>query len=149
MHSTAEILDTLQRAGARLTLSRRTVIAALCELAGHQTTHSLQQHLAAQGIHLSEPTIYRVLQWLKDRALVSQTDLGLSGATYELLSSPPHHHLVCLACGATVELPDTALIPLRAVLRADYDFEPRIEHMAFFGVCRACREARDPADEER
>jgi len=34
--------------------------------------------------------------------------------------------------------------PLRARLRNEFDFEPRIEHMAFFGVCGACRDDSTP-----
>ena len=33
---------------------------------------------------------------------------------------------------------------LRAQLRDEFDFEPRLDHMAFFGTCRACRD-KDPS----
>jgi Fur family ferric uptake transcriptional regulator len=140
MHTQQEIVEYLKHLGERITMPRRAVIQALCELGGHQTTQSIEQHLDAQGISVPEPTVYRVLQWLKDLALVSQTDLGHSGTVYELLSTPPHHHLICLICGHVQNLDDSALTPLRSHLQEAYGFEPRIDHMAIFGVCQKCQE---------
>ena len=140
MHTKQDIVEQLKQLGERITMSRLAVIQALCELGGHQTTQSIQQYLETQGIPVPEPTVYRVLQWLKDLAFVSQTDLGQSGTTYELLSTPPHHHLVCLACGHVQNLDDAAMVPLRTHLQETYGFEPRIDHMAIFGLCQTCQE---------
>ncbi len=126
--------------GERLTIQRRLVIEVLCEHHDHLAVHDIQQMLADQGYALSETTVYRILQWLKDLGLVSQTDLGQSGIVYQVISERPHHHLVCLNCGRIIDIDDRVLAPLREVLKQDYDFEPRIDHMAFFGVCGACRQ---------
>jgi Fur family transcriptional regulator, ferric uptake regulator len=134
------IFTMLREHGERLTTTRQAVIAALCELGGHQTMQALQSHLGDHGMHMPESTIYRVLQWLKDLGLVAQTDLGQSGITYEIVSTPRHHHLVCLACGAMQDVDDGLLMPLRAALHDAYGFLPRIDHMAFFGLCAACQE---------
>lgn len=143
MRSKPQIVEYLRQRGERITLPRLAVIDALCETHSHQTTQDLQERLAAQGLALAEPTIYRVLQWLKDCAVVSQTDLGRSGTVYELLSDPPHHHLVCLQCGHVQQFADSAIDSLRDVLRQQYGFEPRIDHLAIFGVCRACQAAHE------
>jgi len=141
MRTKQELLDYLKHMGERITMPRLAVIQAIYELGGHQTTQTIQKHLAENGISIQEPTIYRVLQRLKDLGIVSQTDLGQSGITYELLSAPPHHHLVCLECGQIQDWDDDAVVPLREYLRQTYDFEPRIDHLAIFGVCQCCRSA--------
>lgn len=133
------IVDHLKQSGERITLPRLAVIEALCELGGHQTIQAIQEYLEDQDIHIQEPTIYRVLQWLKDLSVISQTDLGQSGITYELLSTPPHHHLICLLCGYVQDVDDAAVIPLREFLRQTYGFEPRIDHLALFGICQTCQ----------
>ena len=145
MHTKQDIVEQLKQLGERITMPRLAVIQALCELGGHQTTQSIELYLETQGIPVPEPTVYRVLQWLKDLVLVSQTDLGQSGTIYELLSSPPHHHLVCLACGHVQNLDDAAIVPLRSHLQDAYGFEPRIDHMAIFGLCQMCREHMTPS----
>ncbi|MBN1681641.1 MAG: transcriptional repressor [Anaerolineae bacterium] len=132
------VISKLKQRGERLTIQRLLVIDALCTLGGHQTVHDIHQHLHQHSTDLTEPTIYRILQWLKDAETVSQTDLGHSGIVYELLGTNRHHHLVCLSCGAVIDVDDSVMASLREHLRQEYGFEPRIDHMAVFGMCRAC-----------
>jgi len=134
------IFDRVKDSGERLTLLRRLVITALCQQPGHATVADLQARiLAAEGGHnIPAPTVYRTLQWLKGLGIVSQTDIGAAGVVYELVAQPYHHHLVCLNCGALIDLDDAYFAPLRAGLRRDHGFVARIEHMAVFGLCAAC-----------
>ena len=129
-----ELFRQIQIRGERLTIQRRLVIDALCNQSGHLSVADLQATTA-----LPEPTIYRILQWLKDLELVSQTDIGEQGIVYELVSSPPHHHLICLNCNQTIEVPDSFFVTLRDQLRGRYQFEARIEHMAIYGWCDHCQ----------
>lgn len=140
MTAAESVFNRVKSSGERLTLPRRLVIAALCQQPGHATVADLQARiLAAEGGHdLPAPTVYRALQWLKGLGIVSQTDIGAAGVVYELVTQPCHHHLVCLNCGALVDLDDAYFAPLRASLRCDYGFAARIEHMAVFGLCAAC-----------
>ena len=141
MSDTGErVIEALRQRGARLTIQRRLVIEALCDEPDHQSVQAIQERLRAKGTHLTEPTVYRIVQWLKALGLVSQTDLGQSGIVYQLIGDRRHHHLVCLACGRVIDLDDGIMDALRESVRRDYDFEPRIDHMAIFGLCRDCRE---------
>jgi Fur family ferric uptake transcriptional regulator len=139
MTSVEKLIETLKRQGERLTIQRRLVLDVLCESDDHLTVHDIQQRLHQHEANFTEPTVYRILQWLKDLGLVSQTDLGQRGIVYQLIGQQPHHHLVCLACGHVIDIDDEAMAALRDHLRRFYDFEPRIDHMAIFGLCRACR----------
>ena len=139
MHTKEAIVAQIKAQGERITLPRQAVIEALCQLGNHQTMQALQSHLAEQGVDMPESTVYRVLQWLKDLGIVAQTDLGQSGITYELVTIPPHHHLVCLICGGIEDIDDSVMQPVRDQLREQHGFLPRIDHMAFFGICHECR----------
>ncbi len=141
----ATVFDRVKASGERLTLSRRLVIAALCQQPGHATAADVQARIAASGHDLPAPTVYRVLQWLKALRVVSQTDVGAAGVVYELVTEPCHHHLICLGCGAVVDLQDGHFAGLRAGLRRDFGFAARIEHMAIFGLCAACADAAPAA----
>ncbi len=134
------IVERLRAQGERLTVQRQWVIEALCASGEHLTVQQVQQLLAERSPALTETTVYRILQWLKERGVVAQTDLGQSGVVYQIIDRKPHHHLVCLSCGQIMRLDDDLMEGLRAQLRQRYDFEPRIDHMAIFGLCRACRE---------
>lgn len=139
MHKRDQVLQALHGRGERVTIQRRLVIEALCEEHGHKTVGDIRAAVRARSpeADLPEPTIYRILQWLKDLGLISQTDMGGAGVVYELLSTP-HHHLVCLSCGAVTDIDDGYFAELRERLQHTHAFAPRIEHMAIYGTCRAC-----------
>jgi len=65
-----EVINALRQRGERLTIQRRLVIEALCDDPDHQSVQAIQERLRAQGTHLTEPTVYRIVQWLKDLGLV-------------------------------------------------------------------------------
>lgn len=137
----AGIIDYIQAQGERITLPRRLVIEALGQSHQHLTISAIQQHIqtAHQAQPLSDTTVYRVLQWLKDLGLVAQTDMGQAGIVYALLDTPYHHHLICLTCGSIITLEDTPFVALREQLRREYGFAARIDHMAIYGQCADCR----------
>ncbi|MHB8628062.1 MAG: Fur family transcriptional regulator [Aggregatilineales bacterium] len=138
-----ELLHELRQRGERLTIQRRLVLEALCAEPGHHTVNQLRQMIEQSGESLDESTIYRIVQRLNELGLVSQTDLGWQGVVYELIRSTPHHHLVCLGCGAVISLEDSLAEGLRQSILEQYGFEARVEHLALFGWCRECQAARN------
>jgi Fur family ferric uptake transcriptional regulator len=137
------LIDQIHAKDERMTIQRRLVIEALCNCGGHLSIGDIQHYIRAgyPATTLQDTTIYRILQWLKDLALVSQTDMGAQGSVYELLIKP-HHHLICLACGTVTELDSSYLSSLRDRLAAELGFEARIDHMAIYGLCHDCSAAK-------
>jgi Fur family ferric uptake transcriptional regulator len=133
------LLARLKDDGERLTQQRKQVLAALQDTGSHMTVEEARAYLSDRGFAFDAPTIYRVLQWLKRVGIVSQTDLGGEAIVYQVVTQHRHHHLVCLSCGAIEDVPDAMLAGLRRKLRDEHGFEPRIDHLAIFGVCRRCR----------
>lgn len=133
------IIEQLRAHGERVTIQRRLVVEALCDAEDHLSVNDIEGWLAVHhpDEHLQETTIYRILQWLKGIAFVSQTDMGSTGIVYELLDKR-HHHLICLSCGAVIDVDDRYLAPLRRTLDADFGFKARIDHMAIYGLCPIC-----------
>ncbi len=149
MPSSEAVIRQIQAKKERVTIQRRLIVEALCASAGHRSIGDIQRWLAEfhPEAALQDPTVYRILQWLKDLELVSQTDMGSAGIVYELLGKP-HHHLICLNCGRVSEVDDRYLAPVRDAVEADFDFHPRIEHMAIYGLCPACWAQKQDADQE-
>src|SRR4051812_10178751 len=117
MSTVESIVNQLQQRGERITIQRRLVIVALCQGGEHLTIGDIQQYSQNHGNCLDESTIYRILQWLKDAGVISQTDLGTRGIVYELIGTTPHHHLICLSCDAVIGLDDAVGNLLREKLR--------------------------------
>ncbi len=137
-------LDRVRQAGERLTRQRRAVLHALDKQGGHVTAEQLRDALRDEFPNLNTGTVYRVLQWLKDHGLVSETDIGIGVKVYERVCNPCHHHLICLRCNRTIDVDDRYFRPLETALREDLDFRARIEHFAVFGYCADCASGQVP-----
>ncbi len=137
------IIKQMRDAGDRITPQRRHVLEVLCT-APHQhlTVNEIATTIEANhpGHPLSEPTIYRILQWLKDGYWVAQTDMANSGTVYQLVSDPPHHHLICLNCSRVQSIDDEVFVTLRQSLLEQHRFQARLDHMAVYGICDACQQ---------
>lgn len=134
------IVQILRQHGERITIQRRLVIEALLDTHAHMTVNDVNEHIQTkQGVHnLAEPTIYRILQWLKAMTLVSQTDMAESGIVYQIIGTQKHHHLVCLDCGTTIDVTDALFDDIREQLVREQGFHARIDHMAIYGYCSNC-----------
>ncbi|NDJ61841.1 MAG: transcriptional repressor [Chloroflexi bacterium] len=139
------LVQKLRQHGERLTIQRRLVIEALCSSDEHMTINDIQHYIRTNHLahELSEPTVYRIVQRLKDLRLVSQTDMAGTGIVYQLIDNPPHHHLICLRCGCIIDVNDNYFDDLRQRFLHDFGFEVRIDHMAMYGVCAKCQQAVD------
>jgi Fur family ferric uptake transcriptional regulator len=117
------------------------VLGVLAENTGHITADKVLASVQQQYPYINKTTVYRTLELLCEVGLVAITHLDGTAAEYELLDGR-HHHLVCKRCGHNIELPDTALDPLRETIEHDYGFQPCFDHFALFGVCHACQDGQ-------
>ncbi len=140
-----ELQEALRRSGQRLTPQRMMVLSALAEQDGHVTAETILELVKPDYPYINLSTVYRTLDLLVELGLVAETDLGSGVRQFEILGSHPHHHLICQRCGETIEIGDETLQPLRERIQTLYDFEPRMDHFAIFGVCRHCREQEPTA----
>lgn len=89
------------------------------------------------GIGIS--TVYRGLERLRDRGLVSELHVpGSDAATYEP-AGPPHAHFRCGRCG---QIQDVAFaIPAQTLnaLARQHRFKIETERVTFQGRCAACK----------
>ena len=135
-----ELQEVLRRSGQRMTPQRMMVLSALSEHEGHITAETILDLVRPDYPYINLSTVYRTLDLLIELGLVAETDLGGGVRQFELMGSRPHHHLICQRCGSTIEIGDETLQPLRERLQTRYDFEPRMDHFAIFGICHQCRE---------
>jgi len=132
----------IRRPGERLTRQRQAVLRLFTSTAGHLTAEDVLAALKHDFPNLNTGTVYRELSWLKDRGLISETDVGKGCKVYERVTDPPHHHLICLCCGTITDLDDRYFASLRLSLQQETGFLPRIEHFAVFGTCPACQKIK-------
>lgn len=134
------VIQSLRQLGERLTIQRRFVIEALSDSGAHMTIGDVRAYIEERHTEESipEPTIYRILQWLKELGFVSQTDVGDTGTVYQIILGKSHHHLICLQCDQIIDIDDDLFDNLRASLQEKFQFNTRIDHMAIYGTCKVC-----------
>lgn len=133
-----KVARQLKERGYRLTPQRLAILEVIKGAQGHVTIHDVLEALVDSYPTLSQPTVYRNLQWLKAAGLVAETDMGGDCHEYEYIGEHSHHHLICVECGERLELPDDILDSLREQIHHQYGYAPRVEHFAFFGICPRC-----------
>ncbi len=97
--ATAEDAGRLRTAGLRATRPRLRVLRWLEANDGHHAADSI---VAATG--LPKATAYHVLGQLGRAGLLLIAEAGSGRILYEAATAP-HHHFLCVACGAIIDVP--------------------------------------------
>ncbi len=138
MSCTSEYASQLRARGFRTT-SQRLAILHVLRHAGTHLSPSEIYRLAKQDFpRLTEPTVYRTLEFLSDIALVRPSYNSSGHLTYEI-ASRDHHHIICKQCGSEVEVEHTLLESLYRLLETTSGYHSIGSHVTFFGVCPECQ----------
>ena len=124
--------------GVRSTRQRSAISALLDEIEEFRSAQDLHDELRRRGEGIGLTTVYRTLQSLAEAGTVDvlRTDSGES--VYRRCSSGHHHHLVCRACGFTVEVDGPAVERWSHEVAEDNGFVDVSHTVEIFGVCGDC-----------
>lgn len=138
-----KLMNDFRQHGYRLTPQREMILLAVHESKGHVSAEELYERVKAQNPCVDISTVYRTLELLKELHFVNEVNLGQGCVRYEQADGEPHHHLVCKRCGSVLEMEHEVVAPLQCQLLDQYGFRADINHIAFSGLCRACRSGDD------
>jgi len=131
-----DIRPALRAHGLRVTPQRLAVHRALQALGRHATADEVLERVHGSVPGVSLPTVYAALELLADLGLAARVHGGRA-VRYDPRAEP-HHHLVCDACGAVVDLDaEVDLQPALALVRAQGAVPARAEVLVR-GRCAAC-----------
>lgn len=127
-----------REAGLPVTIQRRAVFEAILDRQDHPTAELVFQAVRRDLPQISRMTVHRILHNFVALGLVEKTCHPGSAARFDP-KIRPHHHLVCLECGAIVDVEDPRLdalpwprIPVRQFSIENYQIQ-------FRGRCARCR----------
>jgi Fur family ferric uptake transcriptional regulator len=108
-----------------------------------------EKHLTAEELHrlvqkrhpsVGTATVYRTMKLLRDSGLCRELRLDDGSTRYEHLYDHDHHdHLVCIGCGALVEVLDPQIEKLQEKLARRHGFRIISHKLELYGTCRKCR----------
>jgi Fur family ferric uptake transcriptional regulator len=114
------------------------ILHVLCHEGTHLSPAEVYKKARVELPGLTEPTVYRTLEFLSDIALVRPSYNSSGHLTYEIAGSD-HHHIVCRNCGGEIEVEHTLLESLYRLLETTSGYRSIDSHVTFFGVCPKCQ----------
>ena len=139
MEKEKTLLEILRGEGYRLTPQRMMVLEAIEASDDHISAEEIHAKARARYPYINISTVYRTLELLKEKGLVTETELGSGRFLYHPAEKAQHHHLVCRKCGRVRDIDASVFRQLQDDLRANYNFDADFEHIAVFGTCEECR----------
>jgi Fur family ferric uptake transcriptional regulator len=124
--------------GRRSTKQRAAVAMLLEQLDDFRSAQDLHEELRTRGEGIGLTTVYRTLQSLADAGEIDVLRIDSGEAVYRRCSRHHHHHLVCRACGRTVEVEGPAVEKWAEKVAAENGFSEVSHTVEVFGTCADC-----------
>jgi Fe2+ or Zn2+ uptake regulation protein len=135
--TTAEAADLLREKEVRVTAQRVAVLIAVAE-DPHRTTDEIDTAVRSELGAISRQAVYDVLAALSTAGVVRRIQPAGSPARYEDRVGDNHHHLICRACGRTVDV-DCAVGEVPCLTAAeDAGYEVDEAEVIYWGRCPDC-----------
>ena len=138
MSCTSEYAPQLRARGFRMTSQRLAILHALRHAGTHLSPRQVYRQAKQELPGLTEPTVYRTLEFLAENGFVRPSQTGNGHLVYEIAGND-HHHLICRICGDQMQVEHTLLEQLYQKLESTSGYVRIDSHMTFFGVCPGCQ----------
>jgi Fe2+ or Zn2+ uptake regulation protein len=138
MTCASEYAAQLRARGFRMTSQRMAILHALRHAGTHLSPREVYRQAKQELPGLTEPTVYRTLEFLAENGLARPSQKGNGHLLYEIAGND-HHHLVCRICGDEMQVEHVLLEQLYHKLESTSGYVRIDSHMTFFGVCPSCQ----------
>jgi len=152
-------LDTLKKAGYRITEQRQQICHYLAATDKHPTPYEVYAEIASQHPEISRATVYNTLNTLQQLGAIVEISIGAEHTHYDT-NPAPHINLICLRCHVVEDYHPTdaqadAAHPEQGLgyLAQDATFQQAVSRLGFqpiaaridiLGLCRRCQASSQP-----
>jgi Fe2+ or Zn2+ uptake regulation protein len=138
MTCSIQYVPQLHARGFRVTPQRLTILHVLRHSKKHLTPGEIFELARSDLPSLTEPTVYRTLDFLARNDLVRPM-LTVNGHLMYEIAGSNHHHLVCRECGGEVEVENSLFESENAKLESVSGYRLSNNHVTLFGLCPKCQ----------
>jgi Fe2+ or Zn2+ uptake regulation protein len=121
-----------------MTSQRLAILHVLHHAGTHLSPSDVYKQAKQELPGLTEPTVYRTLEFLAENGLARAAHTGNGHLTYEI-TGDDHHHIVCRSCGTALEVEHSLLETLFRTLESTTGYLRIDRHITFFGICPGCQ----------
>ncbi|PIQ97978.1 MAG: transcriptional repressor [Nitrospinae bacterium CG11_big_fil_rev_8_21_14_0_20_56_8] len=136
--------DYLSQMKLRWTPQRQAILDLLLTQKGHFTAETLLPQVHSFLPELGIATVYRTLNLLVQCGLAREIHLNGKRHFEPLYRRGHHDHLVCIRCGAIFEFEHPLIEKLQLEISDQHRFTMQSHRMEILGICRTCREGKEP-----
>jgi Fur family transcriptional regulator, ferric uptake regulator len=134
------LLRHLKSVGLKHTGQRDTILRTFLETREHLSTDELHRLVKRKDAKIGFTTVYRTLKLLTECGLASVVAFQDGIARYEhQYNRRSHHHMVCTACGGSVEFFSPEVDHLEQEIGRKHHYLTTRHTFQIYGVCEACR----------
>lgn len=134
-------IPQLRANGYRMTPQRLAILHVLHHARKHLSPIEVFTIAKKDFPRLTEPTVYRTLEFLAENRLARAAHIGRGRLVYEIAPND-HHHLICRSCGKELEVEHAMLERLYRELESATGFQLTDSHVTFFGFCPKCKKGK-------
>jgi Fur family transcriptional regulator, ferric uptake regulator len=138
MSCAVDYAPQLRARGFRMTSQRLAILHVLHHEGTHLSPSQIYKQAREEFPGLTEPTVYRTLDFLTKNGLVRQSHSHGGHRTYQI-ARDDHHHVVCRVCGTEIEVEHTLVENLYRKLESTSGYLRIDSHVTFFGICPKCQ----------
>ncbi len=122
-----------------MTSRREAVRRVLVRSDSFRSAQDIYADMRADGAKIGLTTVYRALQALSEAAEVDVLRTGDGETVYRACHTETHHHhLVCRACGRTIEVAGPAVERWAEGVGREHGFSEVTHTVEVFGTCPGC-----------
>lgn len=131
--------DLTKSSATRVTSQKKAILDVLQAGRGLMTAEEIYACVRESRPNVSLGTVYRNLQLFSSQGYARKILLADGKARFEIAGNVHHHHLICLACGETEEVPWCPIGPEVSEFMQTRDFQAESHQFEIYGFCARCR----------
>lgn len=129
----------LKTKSLKLTVPRRIILNTIFHYHRHFNVDALYEVIRKEHKNVSRATIYRTMPLLVESGLIKQSLRCESKDHYEHVYGHANHlHLICILCGAIIEVNSSVVDPIIDRLAEDNAFTLQDYNLSAKGICSNC-----------
>ncbi len=137
-----QLREGLRRAGVKLTHQRLEICREVAESGDHPDAETVYEGARERVPTVSLDTVYRTLHLLLDLDLIEVLRTSRESMRFDG-NTTPHHHFVCMKCGAAHDFTSDEFDNLSVPANARSFGDVRRIQVDVKGICRRCSGAND------
>lgn len=131
-----------RRRGLKRSSQRLAVVDIFLRNTKHVSCEDVYNIVRRRDLKIGYSTVYRTLKLLTAASLAREVNFGDGVTRYDHsynFSFKNHYHLVCTACGDTVEFTSQTIDRNQKSVATRNGFQSQHHKLEVYGLCRRCR----------